>query len=140
MTRYLLGRVGWVVVVLIAITIVTFGVTFLSPVDPAKLYAGVRATHAQYEVVRRQLGLNSPVWTQYGRYVGRLLRGNLGNSYSTGEAVRTLVISRLPVTAVLAAAGMVVSVVIGVPLESSRRCIGNDRSTAPSCGAHSSAW
>ena len=90
--------------------------TFLSPVDPAKLYAGVRATHAQYEVVRRQLGLNRPIWVQYGLYIERLLHGNLGSSYSTGEGVRTLVLSRLPVTAVLAAAGMVVSIVVGVPL------------------------
>ena len=41
MTRYVLGRIGWVLVVLLAITVVTFGVTFLSPVDPAKLYAGM---------------------------------------------------------------------------------------------------
>lgn len=116
MTRYVLGRIGWVLVVLLAITVVTFGVTFLSPVDPAKLYAGIRATHAQYEVVRRQLGLNRPLWIQYGLYIGRLLHGNLGSSYSTGEAVRSLVINRLPATAALAAAGMIVSIVVGVPL------------------------
>jgi peptide/nickel transport system permease protein len=116
MTRYVLGRIGWVLVVLLAITVVTFGVTFLSPVDPAKLYAGVHATHTQYELVRRQLGLNRPLWAQYGLYIERLLHGNLGNSYSTGEAVRSSVVSRLPATAALAAAGMVVSIVVGVPL------------------------
>jgi peptide/nickel transport system permease protein len=115
-SRYVLGRVGWVLVVLLAITLVTFGVTFLSPVDPARVYAGIRASHADYELVRRQLGLNRPVYIQYLRYLGRLLHGNLGTSYSTGESVRSLVTSRLPATLELAAAGLLVEVVVGVPL------------------------
>jgi peptide/nickel transport system permease protein len=115
-TRYVIGRLGWAVVVIVAITLVTFGATFLSPVDPARLYAGLRATHAQYELARQTLGLNRPVVVQYYRYVDRLLHGNLGNSYSTGEAVRSIVFSRLPATAALAAAGLVVEVVIGLPL------------------------
>jgi peptide/nickel transport system permease protein len=116
MIRYIGGRLAWALVVVFAITVITFGVTFLSPVDPARLYAGLRATHAQYEVARTQLGLNHPIFIQYIRYVGRLLHGNLGTSYSTGEPVLSLVMSRLPATLELAGAGLLVEVLIGLPL------------------------
>jgi peptide/nickel transport system permease protein len=116
MIRYIAGRLGWAVLVVIAITMITFGVTFLSPVDPARLFAGLRATHQQYEIARQQLGLNHPIYVQYVLYVERLLHGNLGQSYSTGEPVLSLVLSRLPATLELAAAGLLVEVVIGLPL------------------------
>jgi peptide/nickel transport system permease protein len=116
MIRYIGGRLAWALVVVFAITIITFGVTFLSPVDPARLYAGLRATHAQYEVARSQLGLNHPIIVQYILYVGRLIHGNLGTSYSTGEPVLSLVMSRLPATLELAGAGLLVEVLIGLPL------------------------
>jgi peptide/nickel transport system permease protein len=114
--RYIARRLGWAVLVVFAITIITFGVTFLSPVDPARLYAGLRATHAEYEVARRQLGLNHPIVVQYWLYLQRLVHGNLGTSYSTGESVLSMVLSRLPATLELAAAGLLVEVVIGLPL------------------------
>lgn len=116
MIRYILGRLGWALVVILAITIITFGVTYLSPVDPARLYAGLRATHAQYEVARRTLGLNLPLPVQYLRYLERLLHGNLGRSFSTGEPVLGMVLGRLPATLELAAAGLLVEVAIGLPL------------------------
>jgi peptide/nickel transport system permease protein len=115
-TRYVLGRLGWSVIVILAITLITFGATFLSPVDPARLYAGLRATHAQYELARRTLGLNRPIIVQYYRYLVRLLHGNLGQSYSTGESVASIIFGRLPATMALAAAGLAVEVVIGLPL------------------------
>lgn len=116
MIRYILGRLGWALVVILAITIITFGVTYLSPVDPARLYAGLRATHAQYELARRTLGLNLPLPVQYLRYLGLLLHGNLGTSFSTGEPVLSMVLGRLPATLELAAAGLIVEVAIGLPL------------------------
>jgi peptide/nickel transport system permease protein len=116
MTRYILGRLGWALVVILAITIITFGVTYLSPVDPARLYAGLRATHQQYELARRTLGLDQPLPVQYIRYLDRLLHGNLGHSFSSGEPVLSMVLSRLPATLELAAAGLIVEVAIGLPL------------------------
>jgi len=116
MTRYVTERLGWALVVVLAITLITFGVTFLSPIDPARLYAGLRATHAQYEVARHTLGLNRPIIVQYGLYLDRLVHGNLGTSYSTGEPVLNIVLDRLPTTAELAFAGLLVEAVVGVPL------------------------
>ncbi len=116
MIRYIIGRLGWALLVVFAITIITFGVAFLSPVDPARLYAGLRATHQQYEIARQHLGLDHPFFVQYWLYLERLVHGNLGTSYSTGEPVLSLVLSRLPATLELAAAGLLVEVAIGLPL------------------------
>jgi peptide/nickel transport system permease protein len=116
MIRYVASRLGWSVVVVFAMTLIIFGVTFLSPVDPARLYAGTRASHAQYELARRTLGLNQPIFVQYVRYLGRLLHGNLGTSFSTGEPVLSAVLGRLPATFELAGAGLLVEVMIGLPL------------------------
>jgi peptide/nickel transport system permease protein len=116
MSRYVLGRLGWALVVILAITLITFGATFLSPVDPARLYAGLRATHEQYELARQTLGLNRPVIVQYLLYLDRLVHGNLGQSYSTGEPVLRIVLSRFPATIALATAGLLVEVVVGLPL------------------------
>jgi peptide/nickel transport system permease protein len=116
MIRYIAGRLGWAILVILAITLITFGVSFLSPVDPAKLYAGPRPTHAQYELARHTLGLNKPLVLQYLRYLDRLIHGDLGHSFATGESVLSLVASRLPMTLELAAAGLLVEVIIGLPL------------------------
>lgn len=116
MIRYVVGRLGWAVLVVFAITIITFGVTFLSPVDPARLYAGLRATHRQYEIARQHLGLDHPFFVQYWLYLKRLVHGDLGTSYSTGQPVLSLVLGRLPATLELAAAGLLVEVLIGLPL------------------------
>jgi peptide/nickel transport system permease protein len=116
MSRYVVSRLGWAVVVVFAITLITFAVTFLSPVDPARLYAGTRASQAQYELARHTLGLDQPIFVQYFRYLGRLLQGNLGTSFSTGAPVLSSVLGRLPATFELAGAGLLVEVVIGLPL------------------------
>jgi peptide/nickel transport system permease protein len=114
--RYVLKRLGWTVVVLWAIATLTFGAIFLSPIDPAHLYAGARAPEQVVEKVREDFGLNDPVYVQYGRYMGRLLQGDLGTSYFTGKPVLDSTLDRLPQTALLAFAGAIVMLAIGIPL------------------------
>ena len=116
MGRYVLKRLGWTVVVLWAIATLTFGAIFLSPIDPAHLYAGARAPEQVVEKVREDFGLNDPLLVQYGRYMGRLLHGDLGTSYFTGKPVLDSTLDRLPQSALLAFAGAVVMLVIGIPL------------------------
>ena len=117
---------------MLAITIITFGVTFLSPVDPARLYAGLaRDRMRSTRLARRTLGLNHPLFVQYLRYLGRLLHGNLGTSFSTGEPVLSIVLGRLPATWSSPRAGLIVEVVIGAPARLPRRpAAGSGRPTA----------
>ncbi len=116
MAAYVLRRLGWTIVVLWAIATLTFGAVFLSPVDPAHVYAGSRATEQVVEQVRADLGLDDSIVVQYGRYMGRLVQGDLGTSFFTGKPVLTSTMERLPNTILLATAGAFVMLVIGIPL------------------------
>lgn len=103
-------------VVLWAVVTITFATTFLSPIDPAVAYAGQRATTQQLEQARKKLGLDQPLVVQYMRYLGRVARGDLGNSFVSGQNVRDLLLAQLPRTMALAGAAMVVQLLIGIPL------------------------
>jgi peptide/nickel transport system permease protein len=116
MARYALKRLAWTVVVLWAIMTLTFGAVFLSPVDPAKAYAGARASTAVVEQTREEFGLDDPLIVQYGRYLGRTITGDLGTSFFTGRPVLDSTLDRLPLTALLAFAGVFVALVVGLPL------------------------
>jgi peptide/nickel transport system permease protein len=113
---YVLRRLGWTIVVLWAIATLTFGAIFLSPVDPAHVYAGARAPEQVVEKVREDFGLNDSIVVQYGRYMGRLLQGDFGTSFFTNKPVLESTMDRLPQTALLAFAGAVVMLTLGIPL------------------------
>jgi len=116
MVAYLLRRLGWTVVVLWAIATLTFGAIFLSPIDPARSYAGARAPTQVVEHFRVELGLDRPIYVQYERYLRRVLRGDLGVSFETEKPVLRSILDALPNTVVLAFAALVVQIVVGVPL------------------------
>jgi len=116
MIRYAARRIAWTVVVLWAIVTLTFGATFLSPIDPARSYAGLRASQQVIEQVREDFGLDDPLYAQYFRYLGRIFQGDLGRSFATDEPVREAIAGRLPETALLALAAAIVQISIGVPL------------------------
>jgi peptide/nickel transport system permease protein len=114
---YILRRLAAAVPVVIGITIVAFLLIHLVPGVPAKIFLfGTDATPEQLANLRRQLGLEQPLWRQYADFVGQLLHGNLGTSYLTQNSVAHELLSRTPSTLELTAAAMVVAIVIGVPL------------------------
>jgi len=112
----LLHRLGWSIVVLVGVSALTFCLAFVIPSDPARTVAGPKADAQTLQSIRRELGLDQPVAVQYVRYVGRLLRGDLGRSYLTRQRVLDAIWERLPATAALAAASLGVSVLLGVAL------------------------
>jgi peptide/nickel transport system permease protein len=116
MLMYVCRRLAWAVVVLWAIATLTFGAIFLSPIDPAHVYAGSRASEQVVEQVREDFGLDDPIVVQYGRYLGRLVQGDLGTSYFTGKPVAESTLERLPQTVLLAAAAAFVMLALGIPL------------------------
>ncbi len=112
--RYIVARIVWALVILLGTSTITFGVAFLVPGDPARVIAGPRADAETLARVRSDLALDAPVATQYARYLGRLVRGDLGRSYATREPVGTLLLRRLPATATLALAALGVAIAIGL--------------------------
>ncbi|HTC86456.1 MAG TPA: ABC transporter permease, partial [Candidatus Acidoferrum sp.] len=116
MTGYILRRLVWALVVLVAIGLVTFFLTAVFPADPARAIAGPRASAADVDRIRHQLGLDQPFFTRLLDYAARALQGDLGHSFSQDRDVLPLILSRFPATAQLALGGLLVELVIGLPL------------------------
>jgi peptide/nickel transport system permease protein len=116
MGLYVLKRFAWTLVVLWAILTLTFGAVFLSPIDPARAYAGQRAPDAVVEQVRERFALDDPLTTQYVRYMRRAATGDLGESFFTGRPVLESILDRLPKTMFLAFSAAIVALAIGLPL------------------------
>src|SRR5947209_3208121 len=89
MGRYVIRRILWALVLFFAVTLVTYLIFFVIPVDPARLAAGQRATPDEVARARQFLGLNEPVPVQSGRFVWRLTyHHSLGRSFSNRQDVR----------------------------------------------------
>jgi ABC-type dipeptide/oligopeptide/nickel transport system permease component len=116
---YLLRRLLGTLPVLFGVTLVVFAMTYLTPGDPVVALLGDSAqgiTGEAREVLRAQLGLDRPWPVQYLSYVRGLLQGDLGTSVRSRRPVLDEVRDRLPATAELALAGLVIAVVLGVSL------------------------
>jgi peptide/nickel transport system permease protein len=116
MIGYIAQRIGQALLILVGISIVTFVLLYLLPADPARQIAGRSATPQTIENIREQLGLNLPLWEQYARYAGNLLRGDLGRSYLQKTQVSELIVSRLPASLLLMAGAIVCELAIGLTL------------------------
>src|SRR5713226_2246600 len=116
MIVYLIRRIAFGALVLIGTSIITFLIAFVVPADPAVTIAGAKADPQTLAMIRQQLGLDQPLYAQYGRYLSRALHGDLGRSYIRRESVTKLIASRFGATAILAFCAMAVSLVIGIPM------------------------
>jgi peptide/nickel transport system permease protein len=114
---YVLRRLAAALPVVLGITIIAFLLVHIVPGDPAKIILfGTEATPAQLANLRRQRGLEDPLWQQYVDFLKQLLHGNLGTSYLTQNSVAHEILSRTPSTLELAFAAIVVAIVVGFPL------------------------
>lgn len=80
-------RCWGLVLVMFGVCVITFTISHLIPGDPARLLAGDRASEEIVQHIRQQLGLDQPLYVQFGRYVLDLLHGDLGTSIRTGRPV-----------------------------------------------------
>jgi peptide/nickel transport system permease protein len=112
--RFLLRRILWGVAIVWLVATLVFGMFFVAPRDVARLIAGRQASEQTLEVVRKRLGLDQPVPVQYVRFLGRLIRGDLGESFLTAEPVVSVIRRDFPVTASLALGAAVLWLIIGV--------------------------
>ena len=115
-TSYLLGRLGGLLGIVIALLAITFLLVQFVPGDPARNIVGVTATQEQVQVVRDRLGLDDPFPVQALSYVSDLVRGDLGNSFVTQQPIVDLIAERLPITATVAFGGLLVVLLVGFPL------------------------
>ena len=118
MREYVLRRLLYFIPVLFLVTLVSFSVALLLPGDPALAYIGEANMRdkVMYETMRRELGLDQPIPVQYARWLGRVLRGDLGRSIRTREPALEGLLARFPVTLHLTAMAMAVALLIAVPV------------------------
>ena len=114
MLPYVLRRLALLVPTLLGMSILTFSLIHLVPGDPAQVMLGERATPQAIENLRRELGLDRPLYVQYGRFLGGLLTGDLGRSLKTREKIVIEMAERFPATFELALAAILFSGVLGV--------------------------
>jgi peptide/nickel transport system permease protein len=116
MIKYIIRRLLWVIVLLFAVSFITFLIFYLLPsADPAQLRAGRQPSPALIASIRHQLGLDKPFYTQYFDYMKALiLHFNFGYSYQFNTPVRTIIFDRLPATISLAIGAAVVWLAIGI--------------------------
>ncbi|MFN4140366.1 ABC transporter permease [Aestuariivirga sp.] len=115
MLGYLAKRLAASLLILLGVSVVTFGLTFMIPADPVAMIAGRNSTPQVREQIRHQLGLDRPIPEQYARYLGRLVQGDLGTSYARKSDVGELIASRLPPTLLLMLGAIIAELMIGIP-------------------------
>ena len=116
MAVFVVRRMGGAVVTFLVATVVIFTLTFALPGDPARVIAGRKASEATLAAIRVKYHLDQSLPTQYARWVGRLLRGDLGESIVSRRAVVSILRDALPVTMTLMAATVLIELVLGAGL------------------------
>ncbi len=118
MANYILRRIPQLILVLFGVTVVSFGLMFLSG-DPAELWLGPAAevmTADQIEEWRENMGFNRPWYVQYVDYASDAVRGDFGTSFRHGRPALELIAERMPATMQLAVLALLLSVAAGIPL------------------------
>ena len=116
MSDYLLKRIVGGLFTLLGVSLLVFLLVRLLPGDPARLVAGLTASPSEVAAVRTRMGLDEPLWVQYGVFASDLLRGDLGRSMLSREPVITEILARFPATAQLALVTILLTAVLGVAL------------------------
>jgi len=115
MTAYIARRIAETLIVVLGVSVLSFGMMFLSG-DPTMVMAGEDWTRQQVEEFRHQMGFDRPWWVQYGAFLSHAAHGDFGTSLRQHQPVFQLVTQRMPATLELAATAMAITVGIGVPL------------------------
>ena len=113
---FLRRRLLQVLPVLAGILLVVFLVVRLIPGDPARIMLGIHASEERLANLRTELGLDLPIWQQFGVFVGNIFQGELGTSLFYRRDVTDVILERLPVTVTLVGFSVLLSVLVCVPL------------------------
>jgi peptide/nickel transport system permease protein len=114
-SRYALKRLVAVVPMLLAVSLLLFGIMNVLPGGPEALYAGENLDPATIAYVRRNLGLDEPLPVRYMRWIAAAARGDLGRSFRDGQPVLEHIAARLPATLQLSVLALALALVVAIP-------------------------
>jgi peptide/nickel transport system permease protein len=115
MTRYIIQRVLSLIPVLLGVTLLVFLVMQLAPGDPAQIMLGPKATETSLAQLRHELGLDQPLYVQYGRWLARVVQGDWGRSIQLKREVLPFIVGRFRNTAYLMILAVLLACSVGVP-------------------------
>ena len=116
MSRWLMRRTAQMLAVVWGVMTLAFILAFIVPGDPARMVAGTNASPEAVASIRHQLGIDQSLMSQYLHFIGRLLRGDLGVSFALqNQTVGSVIWRALPYTALLAIAGVLWEIILGIP-------------------------
>ncbi len=113
---FLLRRTGRLLLTVLLISSIVFVIVRVIPGDPARVIAGLDADPADVETIRRSLGMDVPLFRQYGQWLIDVARLDFGRSFISDRPVTGLIFERFPVTLVLGLSGLLVALLIALPL------------------------
>ena len=116
MLGFVARRLLYLVPVLLAVSLLTFLIASLLPGDLAYTILGDQATPEKVAALRRDMGLDQPIWWRYLSWLGQVLQGDFGRSFRTGQTVLQAVAERLPVSLELMLLAQIGALTIGIPL------------------------
>jgi peptide/nickel transport system permease protein len=116
MLGFILRRLFATIPVLGMVALFVFFMLRMTPGDPAAVLAGDNGTPQQIEEIREQLGLNKPILTQLAIWGGKLLQGDLGESFYFKKPITQLILFRVEPTLSLAVVTLIITILIAVPL------------------------
>jgi ABC-type dipeptide/oligopeptide/nickel transport system permease component len=116
MGSYILRRLALTIPILLGISLLVFFMLHSAGGDPATVILGSRADEASLAALRAEMGLDQPLWVQYGSFLSGAVRGDLGRSYRSNTPVVSEIAARFPATIELALSAMVLAIVFGVLL------------------------
>ena len=108
MLDFIARRLVAIIPVLAVVAVFVFLMLRLTPGDPAAVIAGDNATSDQIADIREKLGLNQPIWTQFGIWIGNILQGNFGESFFFKKTVAELIAQRVEPTLALAICTLII--------------------------------
>lgn len=116
MGRYVISRILQAIVLLILVSIITFVLIHIAPGGPSAMMVDNKLPPQRIEQMRKNLGLDAPIPVQYIKWVGGLLHGNFGTSYSDSRPVLSDIGARLPNTLILGGTSFVFSLIVSIPI------------------------
>ena len=115
MQRYILIRLGQAVITLMVLSLAVFLSVHMTG-NPAAYLLGPDDGFEEYEQLKKNLGLDKPLYVQYGLFLGNVVRGEFGKSFTMGRDARDLLFQRFPATIQLAGAAFLITIIIGIPI------------------------
>jgi len=116
MIRYVSRRLLYLLPTVLGVVTLVFFFLHMIPGDPVEVMLGETAEQTDKDALRESLGLNDPLTVQYGRFLGGLFRGDIGQSFFYQQSVAKVLAERLPATLRLAAAAMLVALLLAIPI------------------------